>query len=92
VDLKKSDKKYLISVLPSAEAASSGKKKETWGWANARSVGAGKESIGCRMSNVQLICGAENNEQKKFISKAGSIAPSDKNPGGEEYFQQRIGP
>jgi hypothetical protein len=58
----------MKSALPSAASASSGKKKETWVWVSARSVGVEKENIGCRTSSVQLDCG-EKKMRKKILSQ-----------------------
>ena len=58
----------MKSALPSAASASSGKKKETWVWASARSVGAVRESIGSLTNSARLGCGAKK-MRKKFLSQ-----------------------
>ena len=77
MDLKESSNMCLINELPSAGSVSFGKSMEIWGWENAWNADAERVNIGYRTSNVQLVCGAKNNEkeQKNFIGKAGSIVP-----------------
>jgi hypothetical protein len=53
VDFKGYSNMYTINGSPSAEVASSGKKRETWGWGSARSADAEKENTGCLTNNVR---------------------------------------